>query len=235
MATLPKRLIPYAFGALTLTAGAFSAVALVPPTAIYAQAGPQAAEHGFFGAGFAVLDNALVLRRVMPDGPAAKAGLQNGDHITSLNGQAVTTPKQAQDLLEALAPNATVSVAYVRNGASASTTVTLGERPERPEGNQPHGTVASVTGSSITITKKDGSTATFAVTASTVYHGYTGLSDVAAGDKIGIRVSPDQPNVAVAVMKHGEHYPPAGAHRGRRGPGGPNGPIGNGAPRTNGA
>ncbi len=89
----------------------------------------QAQGQGFYGgngsntptiAG-AVVNNA--------SGPAAQAGVQQGDVITALGGQAITGQ---DDLLAALAhqkPGDTVSLALNRNGSTVSVRVHLGELP----------------------------------------------------------------------------------------------------------
>jgi len=62
-------------------------------------------------------------------GPAARAGVRQGDVITALNGTAITGE---DDLLTALAhqkPGATVTVTLTRNGSTLHVRVTLGELP----------------------------------------------------------------------------------------------------------
>jgi len=62
-------------------------------------------------------------------GPAAAAGVQQGDVITAFNGQAITSQ---DDLLTALAhqkPGDTVTLTLDRNGGSISVRVQLGELP----------------------------------------------------------------------------------------------------------
>ncbi len=65
-------------------------------------------------------------------GPAAQAGVQQGDVITALNGTAITGE---DDLLTALAhqkPGATVTLTLNRNGSTVRVHVTLGELPANP-------------------------------------------------------------------------------------------------------
>jgi putative serine protease PepD len=81
-----------------------------------------------FSAGSSATSGALV-SQVSSSGPAAKAGVQTGDVITSMNGIAVT---DAQDLLTVLAtekPGDTVTLKLDRNGSSLSVQVQLGELP----------------------------------------------------------------------------------------------------------
>ncbi len=68
-----------------------------------------------------------------PDSPAAKAGVQSGDVITTLNGAAV---KDAHDLarkIGAMAPGASTNVGILRNGEQRMVSLTLGQLPEQKE------------------------------------------------------------------------------------------------------
>ncbi|RWZ78573.1 MAG: RIP metalloprotease [Candidatus Microsaccharimonas sossegonensis] len=66
----------------------------------------------------------VVLSSVVKDYPAAKAGLQSGDKIISIDGQKITTPDQliAQTKADR---GKTVTVDYTRDGTPASKKVTL--------------------------------------------------------------------------------------------------------------
>jgi putative serine protease PepD len=81
-----------------------------------------AAQAGLKGGG-------LFVAGVVAGGPAAKAGLQQGDVITEINGEAATTNVQLQELTLTKSPGDKVTVDYVRDGKAASTTVTLGTQP----------------------------------------------------------------------------------------------------------
>ncbi|MGH8288698.1 MAG: RIP metalloprotease RseP [Steroidobacteraceae bacterium] len=65
-----------------------------------------------------------VIAQVKPDGPAARAGLQEGDRILSVNGTAVKT---SQEVLDQLIPHpgGTVSLTYERDGADHTVQVEL--------------------------------------------------------------------------------------------------------------
>jgi putative serine protease PepD len=95
--------------------------------------------HAFFGlqtlpippvaAQQAGLPEGLYVKAVTPGGPAAMAGLQAEDVITSINGQPATSNIQLQELALTKKPGDTVSVEYSRNGHTTKTSVTLGTRP----------------------------------------------------------------------------------------------------------
>lgn len=95
--------------------------------------------HSYFGLGVLPVPEAvasrsgvpsgLYVQTVVPGGPAAQAGLQAGDVITSLNGEPVTSTLQLEELTLAKKPGETVSVGYTRDGKQATTTITLGPRP----------------------------------------------------------------------------------------------------------
>jgi putative serine protease PepD len=61
--------------------------------------------------------------------PAAAAGLQSGDVITSVDGKDVASTQELQAAIDAKQPGDKITVGYVRNGADHTTTVTLGTRP----------------------------------------------------------------------------------------------------------
>jgi putative serine protease PepD len=97
------------------------------------------ATHSYFGvqtvpipadaAAQAGLKGGLFVAGVVAGGPAAKAGLQQGDVITEINGQTATTNVQLQELTLTKSAGDTVSIGYLRDGKSGKATVTLGSQP----------------------------------------------------------------------------------------------------------
>lgn len=74
--------------------------------------------------------NGVVIASVDAGGPAAKAGIQPGDTITSINGQSTPTPESLSTALAGLAPGTKVSVHVVnQSGSQRTVSVTLGELP----------------------------------------------------------------------------------------------------------
>jgi putative serine protease PepD len=95
--------------------------------------------HAYFGvqtlpipadaAAQASLKGGLFVGGVVAGGPAAKAGLAQGDVITKIDGQTATTNVQLQELTLTKSPGDTVTMDYIRDGASHSATVTLAAQP----------------------------------------------------------------------------------------------------------
>ncbi len=66
---------------------------------------------------------------VRPGSPAAKAGIERGDIILQLNGQAVTGPDDLSVRISEMAPNTVAHLQVFRNGVTKETDVTLGDYP----------------------------------------------------------------------------------------------------------
>ena len=63
---------------------------------------------------------------VSPGGPAARAGLRPGDVIIRFDGQQITSATALLDAVRSREPGARVTVAFRRNGATRTVTLTLG-------------------------------------------------------------------------------------------------------------
>jgi serine protease Do len=70
---------------------------------------------------------------VSPDSPGAKAGLQKGDVITSLNGQKIADYHDLRLRISQTAPGTSVKLDVYRNGQKQQITATLGEFPEKAQ------------------------------------------------------------------------------------------------------
>jgi serine protease Do len=71
-----------------------------------------------------------LVARVMDGGPAAKAGLRDGDIITKIEGTPVDAAHPIDDTLVQYAPGRGVLVEIYREGQYMTFRVTLGARPE---------------------------------------------------------------------------------------------------------
>ncbi|MEI9925823.1 MAG: Do family serine endopeptidase [Bradyrhizobium sp.] len=79
-------------------------------------------------------EGAMVLEP-QANGPAAKAGIESGDVITSVNGQAVKDPRELARSIAALAPGAAVKLTVLHNGKDGVINLTLGQLPATQEAN----------------------------------------------------------------------------------------------------
>ena len=103
--------------------------------------GQEAAAPGWAGVALAGLDQVVVrnfglpsqqgalVQSVVPDSPAAKAGLEDGDVIVSIDGNAVAGPEEAADYIGAMKAGDKPSFGIYRHGRQRVLTVALQARP----------------------------------------------------------------------------------------------------------
>ncbi|NNC77448.1 MAG: PDZ domain-containing protein [Woeseiaceae bacterium] len=77
-------------------------------------------------------DSGVYLSVVYEGGPADRAGLQQGDVVLTINGEAVVSQRQALLVAAGMNPGESVDVSYIRDGERFTTTVVAGERPQVP-------------------------------------------------------------------------------------------------------
>jgi serine protease Do len=75
-------------------------------------------------------NNGVVVGKVLPGAPAAKAGLQEGDVLTDVAGQAVKDPRSLQRIIASLPTGKPVDLGIVRDGAHKVLKLTVEEQPE---------------------------------------------------------------------------------------------------------
>ncbi|URD59757.1 Do family serine endopeptidase [Sphingomonas sp. KRR8] len=105
----------------------------------------QAPQRGYLGVGLQPLDEGIasslglpkdrgeLVRSVVPGGAAAKAGLQQGDVVLSVNGRAVTADETVSYLIANTQVGARVPVEIFRGGRRQTVQVTVAQRPSEEE------------------------------------------------------------------------------------------------------
>jgi serine protease Do len=79
---------------------------------------------------FKLKDNqGALISEVVPDGPADKAGLKNGDVVVEFNGHAVTDSRRLQLEVAGTKPGSTVPMEVLRDGAKKSLDATVKQLP----------------------------------------------------------------------------------------------------------
>lgn len=73
------------------------------------------------------------INRVVPDGAAARAGIQAGDVVVKINGQDVTPDNNLSFIVANIRPGTRVPVELLRDGQRRTVTVTVGTRPSAEE------------------------------------------------------------------------------------------------------
>ncbi len=86
------------------------------------------AQHALLGVTPASATGGVRITSVESGSGADKAGLQNGDVITVVDGAAVTSPEQLRAIIESHKPGDQVTVKVRRGGGTKTVTVTLGSR-----------------------------------------------------------------------------------------------------------
>ncbi len=80
--------------------------------------------------------NGALISEVMPDTPAAKAGLKEGDFIVEFNGKKVDDNRHLRLMASQTAPKTKVALKVVRDGKEKTFTVTLDELSDKLAGAQ---------------------------------------------------------------------------------------------------
>jgi len=70
---------------------------------------------------------------ILPDGPAAEAGLARGDIILAINGQPVPANHNLSLKIAAMAPGTTIRVQVLRTGSAREIPIRLSREPSEPE------------------------------------------------------------------------------------------------------
>jgi membrane-associated protease RseP (regulator of RpoE activity) len=73
----------------------------------------------------------LVLSDVIPDGPAARAGLRGGDRITQIDTHEIANAADLMFVLGMAKPGQTTTITYVRGGKTFTVTATFGRPRSR--------------------------------------------------------------------------------------------------------
>jgi S1-C subfamily serine protease len=78
-------------------------------------------------------EQGVVIRRVLDDSPASASGLQQGDVITAIDGEAVESPQALREAIAEREPGDTIALTVYRpsDEESREVQVTLGEDPEK--------------------------------------------------------------------------------------------------------
>jgi C-terminal processing protease CtpA/Prc len=76
-------------------------------------------------------ERGVVLGKIVPDSPAAKAGLKENDVVTEINGQRVEGAAQFRRMIHEIPAGRTVQLTVWRDGRAQSVSVALGKSEER--------------------------------------------------------------------------------------------------------
>jgi putative serine protease PepD len=98
----------------------------------------SAPEHAYLGVSTSESPNGgAQVAEVTAGGPAAEAGLQAGDVVTEVDGDAVRTPDDVAQAIDDNQPGDRVEIKVQRGGAEQTIEVELGQRPDQLPGQTP--------------------------------------------------------------------------------------------------
>lgn len=80
-----------------------------------------------------------IIANLQKDGPAAKAGLQRGDVVTSVDGEPIKSATELTKKIHATGPGSSVQLAMVRAGKQSSVSITLGQLPHESSNRNGNG------------------------------------------------------------------------------------------------
>ena len=95
-------------------------------------------ERAFLGVSLSTDEAGVLVEEVVPDSPAAAAGLLAGDLLRSINDEEVETPLAAADIIRALEPGTVISLGIEREGEALTLAAQVGSR-RGIAGSQPEG------------------------------------------------------------------------------------------------
>jgi putative serine protease PepD len=87
------------------------------------------AEHAYLGVSVETVNGSVRITQVRAGTPAAEAGLQAGDRITSVDGKQIASGDGLTSAIAARKPGDTASVTYSRGGQSHTVEIKLASRP----------------------------------------------------------------------------------------------------------
>lgn len=90
---------------------------------------PTAEARGFIGIITEQKEGQLIIREVLPESPAAEAGLIPGDIILEINNVEVTTPMELVEFMKSTSPGDTVDLKILSNGQEKQIKIKLGKPP----------------------------------------------------------------------------------------------------------
>lgn len=83
----------------------------------------------FLGVLTAKVEKGVIVKNVIDESGAQKAGLKDGDIITKFGDKEITTPDDLRNAVQSYKPGDKVDISYLRNGKTNSVNIELGKYP----------------------------------------------------------------------------------------------------------
>ena len=94
-------------------------------------AAPALLGDGYLGITMKQMDDGVYAALVMPAGPAAKAGVRQGDRISSIESNDIATVADALQLISGTPPGTPLHLTVMRKGKPVQITAVVGKRPQQ--------------------------------------------------------------------------------------------------------
>jgi len=125
-----KRWILAGISVLVMSGSAIGFVAAQESTPEVPPVIEELRNRGYLGVTLTESENGVEVVAVLENSPAADAGLQAGDVITTINGVAVATPREAQRAIRDIAADEVVMLEIIRDSETQTLEATLTGLPE---------------------------------------------------------------------------------------------------------
>jgi serine protease Do len=142
--TIPEQHEPLALGKFLFSPSGQAADGMLAMGVVSVKDRALKESGSFVGVELSQQDGFIEIGGLMPEGPAAKAGLKAKDRVLSVNETPVTKSEEVKKIISAMAPGSKIEVKYRRGEEENSAEITLGDRAKLPRRDAKANPVSSI-------------------------------------------------------------------------------------------